>query len=68
MTYIQLLTPGHDIDCAAKDQHVQEEESDGSRSRCFLAVAQKSGQHHHADRETGTAPDHGPATADAIEG
>jgi hypothetical protein len=63
-----MLTPGNDIDRAAKDQHVQEEEGDGSRSRGFLTIAQESGQHHHADRETGTAPDHGPATANAIKG
>ena len=63
-----LLTPWDHIDRAAKDQHVQEEEGDGSRSRGFLTIAQKSGQHHHADRQTGAAPDHRPSTTNAIKG
>ena len=60
-------TPGDDIDRASKDQHVQEEESHCGRRGCLFTGAEQGCQEHHAERKTGTTPDHGPSATNAVK-
>lgn len=74
---LRHINPRNTIRRRAKDQHVQEEESNGSRCSLHSRVvrvliglvfeAEEDGNHHHADGEAEGTPHHGFSATHAVE-
>jgi hypothetical protein len=65
--HLRAIHPRHNIDSAAEYQHIQEEERDGCRRSGLAILTEQRRNHHHADGEGSTSPDHGPSSPNLVQ-